>query len=362
MVLLVLASLLCVAKADEEYYEIYKESGLSELEDTLSDEVKSVLEELEIDPSNLEGWQPAEPQKLWDIVCSFFAKRIKRPIASLCSSLTIVLIYAIIGSLKGEEGSVASAYAFVCSLSAAACFLMPMMSAVRETIDVIDSAGKLMLGFIPVFCMILVSSGRISTALAYEGVLLFICEGVSSVCSFFISPFVGAYICLGMSAAISENEGIYKLSVSIKNAATWILGFLMTIFTGFLGAQSVISKSADNVYMKTTRFFVGSTIPIVGGAISEALSTVTAGVGMLRSSAMIWCIVAVAIIMLPIVLELFFWRIALSVMSSISSMFCVPSSEKVFSIAGIAVGFLIALLLSVLCMFIISLLMVGGGS
>ena len=95
----------------------------------------------------------------------------------------------------------------------------------------------------------------------------------------------------------------------------------MTVFTGFLSIQSVIGKAADNMTVKTTKFFVGSMVPVVGGALSEALTTVTAGIGMLKSTAAMWCVIVLAIILLPTIIELFLWRIVLSLLASFSQMF-----------------------------------------
>ncbi len=344
----------------EEYDELYKESGLEELKSELNGEVKEALDELGIDPASLEIKENSN-ENLWKVVSNFFSKRIKRPLAAFSSALSMILIYAVVGVIKNEKQGLSESYAFLCALSVGGVILSPMMSVVGESVEAVKTAGGLMLGFIPIFCMILVSSGRISSAMVYQGAMLGICELITSACTYIISPFVGAYICFGLSAAVSGNEGIYKLAVGIKNVASWILGLLMTVFTGFLGMQSVIAKASDNMTIKTTKFFVGNTVPLVGGALSEAITTVVAGIGMLRSSAMVWCIVAVALIMLPIVLELFLWRITLSVLAAISSMFSVSMVEKLFSVSSVAISFLIALLLCILVMFILSLVIISSG-
>ena len=344
----------------EEYEELYKESGLEELKSELSEEVLATLEELGIDPGKLDIKEDSN-KNLWRVISGYFTKRIKRPLSAFSSAISIIMIYAVVGMVKSEKQGISESYAFLCALSVGGAILAPMMSAVGESVEVIKTAGGLMLGFIPIFCIILVSSGKISSAMVYQGAMLGVCEFITSACSYIISPFVGAYICFGMSAAVAGNDGIYKLAVGIKNVATWGLGLLMTIFTGFLGMQGVIAKASDNMTIKTTKFFVGSTVPLVGGALSEAVTTVVAGIGMLRSSAMIWCIAAVAVIMLPIVLELFIWRIVLNVLAAVSSMFSVSMVEKLFSISGVAISFLIALLLCIFVTFILSLVIISSG-
>ena len=105
---------------------------------------------------------------------------------------------------------------------------------------------------------------------------------------------------------------------------------------------------------------MGSVVPVVGGALSEALTTVTAGIGLLRSSAMAWCIIVLAIMVVPIVIEMFLWKILLNLLSALSAMFSVGEATKLFEICSVAIGFLIGILLSVTVVFILSLVVING--
>ena len=90
---------------------------------------------------------------------------------------------------------------------------------------------------------------------------------------------------LGITAAASVDPDLHldRLSEGIKKAVIWGLGLIMTVFLGILSVQSIITASADNAAMKTLKFAVSSAVPIVGGAVSDALSTVSGSLALMRT-------------------------------------------------------------------------------
>ena len=76
----------------------------------------------------------------------------------------------------------------------------------------------------------------------------------------------------------------------------------MTIFTGLLTIQSITGAATDSLASRTAKFAASSFIPIVGGAVSEAYSTVYGSLGVIRSGAGTIGIIIICIIVLrPIV-------------------------------------------------------------
>ena len=72
--------------------------------------------------------------------------------------------------------------------------------------------------------------------------------------------------------------------------------------------KPAVNSSADTLTAKTARFIIGSSVPVAGGVLSEALGTVTASVTLLKSSVGIYGAAACAAILLPLITELLMWR------------------------------------------------------
>ena len=63
---------------------------------------------------------------------------------------------------------------------------------------------------------------------------------------------------------------------------------------------------------------VGSAVPIVGGALSEGVTSVLASAGLIRNTVGVFGIFAIACTVLPSVMQLFLWYFALSVGGAVS--------------------------------------------
>ena len=57
----------------------------------------------------------------------------------------------------------------------------------------------------------------------------------------------------------------------------------MTIFTGLLSIQSVVGSSADTLTSKTAKYVISNCVPVVGGAVSDAYSTVKGSLSLLKN-------------------------------------------------------------------------------
>ena len=96
----------------------------------------------------------------------------------------------------------------------------------------------------------------------------------------------------------------------------WQFGTLL--FSFLLSVQSILAKSADSLAAKTARFAIGSFIPVAGGVIAEAYSTLKEGISVLRSTAGIGGIVVILLLLIPGIVPLVLYKCVLSVAETVS--------------------------------------------
>lgn len=345
----------------ETYDQIYEESGMREISNSLNKETVDILSELGVDPENYNSLLELDAKSLWEVLLDMLGRNITAPLTAFSTALSVILLCSLISGMWTNNLTMNQSYNYISLLSISSVVLLPMTAAIENCITGIKTISGFMLAFVPIYGGLLLSSGNVTTSALYQSLMLGTSEAVSQIAGFIVAPIISIFICLGMASAISGIDGTYKLSIMIKNVANWILGLIMTLFTGFLSVQSFVGKSADNLAIKTTRFFVGSTVPVVGGYLSETLTTLTASIGLLRASATAWCILALGVMVLPLVIELFLWRTVLNLLSAISEMLSVSEISKLFNVSSVAIGFLIAILLCISAMFILSLVVIKAG-
>jgi stage III sporulation protein AE len=137
-----------------------------------------------------------------------------------------------------------------------------------------------------------------------SALLLGACEIISFLASFVVLPLMGGYLALSISSAVSPLVNRQGVVESVKKLSMWIMSLLSTLFIGVLGIQTAVNSAKDSVSLRTAKFILGTSVPVAGGVLSEAVSTISTSMGLLRSSIGIYGIVALGFILLPIVVEI----------------------------------------------------------
>ena len=215
-----------------------------------------------------------------------------------------------------------------------------------------------MLAFIPVFAVIVAASGGAATSVSMSALLLTAAQGVSYISSFAVLPLMGGYLAVSISSSVSPLMQRSGIAETVKKLALWITAFISTVFAGILGIQTAVNSSADTLTAKTARFIIGSSVPVAGGVLSEALGTVTASVTLLKSSVGIYGAAACAAILLPLITELLLWRAVLLITAGVAGLFSLPQISGLLKAVDSMMSVLLGIILMVGAMFVISLAVV----
>lgn len=183
---------------------------------------------------------------------------------------------------------------------------------VKITVGAVESLRKaedFFTAVIPV-CLAVNSMGVSPTTASTQALGMGLTLSIYSyLCESVIMPIV---IAVFVTSSVASVDGAFSsLSKGIKGVFFWVMG----IFTALIGAtfslQSVLSTSADNALLRSARYAVGTTVPIVGGAVSSALGLVTGAAAYARSVVGGGAVaVMVALIISPLV-TLLLYRISL---------------------------------------------------
>ena len=351
------------ASADEFYYNQYKSSGADELEGYLPEETREYFKDNNIDPLK-SGWTDSlEPKNVFTHILSFLKSGAKGPFAAGSVIVAIILVSSVLNGMdiRGAS-SVATGYAV--SLTAAAAVITPIFSVISAGANALKGCAAFMVAFVPVFAVIVASSGAAATSASMSGLLLGACQAVNLIADFVIMPLMGGYLAISIASNVSplvENSG---LASGIKKICYWVMSLLTTVFLGILSIQTAVNASADTLSLKTAKFIIGSSVPMAGTALSEALTTVTASMGMLKTTVGIYGVIACAAVFLPILTELVLWRITFNITATISDLMSVPKISSVLRSADTVLSVLIGIILLTAAMFIISLgvVLAAGGT
>ena len=342
---------------DDIYLEEYKISGADKLPDTLPDNTKNYFEENGIDPSNYNWVNGISGENVFRHIWNFLKDGIKTPLKCGGGILGIILVAGAVSAACEGQGAVSTAvYASV--LSTAAVLAAPVYASVSASVGAMKACSTFMLSFIPVFAVIVAASGAPVTSASSSGMLLLATQAVSYLSSFVILPLMGGYLAVSVSSSVSPLINRSGIAEGIKKIAVWVLSAVSTVFVGILGVQTAVNSAADNLSVKTAKFILGTAVPVAGNALSEAVNTVTASMGLLKSSVGIYGTVAAAAIFVPLIIELLMWRAVLIVTGAASELMSLPKISSLLKAVDVMISLLVGTMLLTLAVFIISLTVV----
>lgn len=168
--------------------------------------------------------------------------------------------------------------------------------------DAIMKMTDFMTALMPVLIMLIASIGGFTEAAVMDPIIIGTINLSSRLYVDFIIPLIFMTFVLQFVNSISSGYKIDKLIKLINQTALWAQGIMMTIFIGIITVRGITSKTIDQVTAKTAKYAVDNFVPIVGKALSDAVSTV-AGYSLLLKNAIssAGLIIIIAIMIFPII-------------------------------------------------------------
>ena len=343
--------------AEDFYIKQYEMSGMDSLSDSLPDDTEEFMKESGLDPKSEDFLSSFTPRNVFSHIGEFLRSGAKTPIASGGAILAIILISAALGSME-ISGSAVQTALYATTLTAAAIITAPVFGVVSACVEAMQGCAVFMTAFVPVFAAIVASSGKAVTSVSMSALLLGASQAVSYIANFVIVPMLGGYMSISLAASVSPIISRSGIAEGIKKLAFWIMSLMTTVFLGILSIQTAVNASADTLSLKTAKFIIGSSFPVAGAALSEALTTVTASMGMLKSTVGVYGVIACCAIFLPLLAELLIWRVVLSVVATVSDLFSLSQISALLRCVDTVMSVITGIILLTCAMFIISLTVV----
>lgn len=342
-------TLISTATDDDELTSITDQTD-EDLFDIIEDEVADTLEDF--------GISSIDSQSIYNIslssITAYFATDLSQKAASVVSTFfnlfSVVLILSILTSIfKGSDNQ---AYISIVAVIIMIILMVDEINTcVNTVVSVLSLSSSFMLSFIPIYTLLISLSGNPTSALTYNSLVFVFAQCISFFANYFAQNIMGAYFCLSIAFCMNEAINIGTFVKVINKCVNFSLGLIATIFTSFLSIKNVLSIAIDSVSVKGIRFLISSLIPVVGGAISDAYSSILGSLSLIKSSVAIIGILVITILNVPVIIETLLYYIALSVLTFISDALDLNSVSNVLKC--FSTGIRILLLLLVFQMFIL---------
>ncbi len=341
--------------------------GAYELSEKIPDNAKNVLEEMRFSQMKLSEIAALSPQQFVQVLKVSAATEIKAPLEMFALITGIVLLSAIFKGISESfpDSSINNVFAVVTVLCALGFITEPVISCIFDTAQVLKECAAFILAFIPFFAGAVAAGGHPVTAVGYHFFLVAACQGVAQASARVLLPLMSIYFAVTLAAAAVPGIKLNGITQAVKTVVCWSLGLITTLFVGLFSVQTMVNTGSDALSVKASKFMLGSFVPIIGGALSDAFSAAQGCLLLVKSTLGAFGIVVAALTFIPLVLKVSLWCVMTMLTAQIASMTESEELADVLEAAGTVLSVLLALLmcfalLVIVCTTVVMVLGFGG--
>ena len=327
-----------------DYAAEYDASGAGELYQELPDYASDALNEAGIQSGDISSLQNLNASGMLKSAASVASREIKGPLSSLGVILALLLFASVFQS-GAPDSTLSAPLSAIISLSVILTLIYPIAVLIDDAGEAVDTACRFTLSFGALFAGILTANGQTMSAAGFSAFLSG-ATGVSSICvNEIVMPMMRIFLALSCTAFLTTSVRIDAVIRFFEKYTKWLLGFSAVIITASLGLSGMLASSADSVASKTAKFVISGSVPVIGGAMSDAYLSIKSGMALVRNSAGAFGIIGTAYIFLPVIIRTILWNMVAGIGSAVCDILHLGDEEKLFrsmtSVLSILLGILV---------------------
>ena len=350
----------------EQFEEQLEASGADELIENAPEQVKESLYDLGLDTISFQKILSLSPKEFIPYFIDQVQTVIARPVKLLAIVVGIIVLCALMNALKQSmaKDKLKEVFQVVSILCICAAVITPVIDCISKTGKTIFDCSNFLISFVPVLSGVMTAGGQIVTATSYQVFLFWAAELVSVIVSRTLVPFLGIYLAIAITSSMNAEFRLDKIADSLKSFICWSLGGLLTVFVGILSIQGIVASSADTVSLKATKFLISSVVPVVGGALSDALGSVQSCVKLLKTSVGAYGIIIAVMTFLPLLIESISWLLVTKISQVVAEFLGVGGVTPVLKATSSVLSIILAIILCFMMLIIITttiMMLLGTG-
>ena len=350
----VFTSVTASATQEDYYSEQLEAVRANEVVDALPEQAKEYMELAGIDTVDFGALLDFSPDAILNCLVSMVKNGFRQPLNAFLTAVGSVVLLSVVQCFFTGDARSRSILNII-----SGCFLIigifsQLYTAVKAGVSCISLTAGFELALIPAFAAMVTASGNPALALSYSGFALAAAQGIEQLSKAVILPASGACLSLGITAAVSPDFKFGGLCETLAKTVKNVLSFAAAMFSSVLALKGVLARSADSLAAKGIKLVISSAVPVVGGALSDAYSTVAGSLSVLNSALGVFGIVAVFMINAPAILQLLMWIVALRLSESVARIMGQEQQASLLKCIGDTVSVINVLIVYCMVVFIIS--------
>ena len=254
-------------------------------------------------------------QQGWESI----SKMTTSPFKIFCN-IAVFLLFAAVVSTPTDTGEkpFLPVIEMICFLVCAVLCVAPIQQTIEQVTQQIIYCKGALIGFVPIFSSMLIGGGQPASAAIFSGFFMSTALLLMEIAVGIVLPLIQILMAFHTASGACGIGMVSATAQFVQKVIKWSLGLITTVFCTFLGLQNFVAGASDSLAMKTGKFLISSSIPIVGQAVSGTISAVSAGIKVAKGTAGIGLLAVLGGYFLPVLIKIVLYWMCFSVAASIA--------------------------------------------
>ena len=255
--------------------------------------IDSILE------SVLQGESIFQSPEIISSLKSLFFYELKSATALCAEIISICIIMGLIKSLSDsfKSKSVSKLTLLLCTMVIAGISINSFRISSQIAQDSVEIMTKTMEILMPILIGILLGTGSIASGTVLSPLILASVTGFAYLMKTIVIPALFLSTVLTLLDCLTEKYYVKKLGRLLRSGALFLTGLVMTILSGIITIQGLLTETSDGLLINTAKYSISSFIPIVGGFTSDTVELFLQCMGSIRSVVGVFGILMLVFIM-----------------------------------------------------------------
>ena len=213
-------------------------------------------------------------------------------------------------------------------------------------------------GVTPIACALFVASGNLTAAATVNASLMLVYTLIQNIIEVFYIPIIHFLFALSVVSYVGGVIRLDSIGRFVRQLFTWLLSLLTLVLSLVMGIQHSLALNVDTFSIRTVKFALSNVIPLVGGAISDAIGTVAGSLNIIKGACGTLGIVGVIVLLTPPLIHMLLLRLAIGGAEGAAEIMGCEKEGMLLGEIHSVFGYLLAVmaLASVLFVFILALM------
>ncbi len=222
---------------------------------------------------------------LLDALANAVKQSFSNSFAAYVSLIAVAILSSVMALISREKDGLGEAAGFLCFGLGMAAVSYNMARMIKLASSAIETLTACMETVTPVMSAALAATGSAVSGALMQPLTAFLTLCVARVFKDLVLPLVMAAGMAAMLGSVGGNGSMKHLFGFMRSAIKWITGAVFTVYFGIVSIQGITVARGDSIMLRTARYTLDKSVPIVGSAVSGSLDALIASAAVIKNAA-----------------------------------------------------------------------------